>query len=73
MEKRKRLKVHYDRRKKEHFQPCWTCKNACGGCSWSIEFKPVDGWQAVKTYIAANRGFEESYQIIVCPEYKREV
>ena len=25
---------------------CWGCSKACGHCSWSKEFKPVDGWDA---------------------------
>ena len=31
-------------RRKGHTQSkqiCWTCQNACGGCSWSSELKPV--------------------------------
>ena len=53
----------------QDFQPCWTCKNACGGCSWSREFIPVDGWTAEETHIKSNVGYEESYKIIKCPEY----
>ena len=53
-------------------QPCWTCKNACGGCNWSQSGKPVAGWIAIKTYIAQNAPFEDSYKIIHCPQYKEE-
>lgn len=28
---------------------CWTCQNACGGCSWSKSFTPVEGWDAKPT------------------------
>jgi hypothetical protein len=28
---------------------CWRCKNACGGCPWSAEGKPVRGWNAKQT------------------------
>ena len=53
-------------------QSCWTCKNACGGCPWSREFKPVDGWEAEKTFIGSNGEHAESYKIIYCPEYMEE-
>lgn len=55
---------------KEEYQPCWTCRNACGGCSWSREFQPVEGWTAEKTSIPSNGEYAESYKIIHCPEYK---
>lgn len=55
----------------DNFQPCWTCKNACGGCSWSREFKPVNGWTAEKSVIPGNRELSETYKIISCPEYVR--
>lgn len=54
---------------KAGFQPCWTCKKACGGCSWSQNFKPIAGWTAEKTFIESNGDFAESYKIISCPEY----
>lgn len=53
-------------------QPCWICKNACGGCRWSREGKPIDGWQAVETFIADNVGHEKSYKIMFCPEYIKD-
>lgn len=56
---------------KNNYTKCWTCKNACGGCCWSREFKPVPGWKAEKTFIPSNVGHEESYKIIECPEYIR--
>ena len=39
--------------KKEKEQICWTCKNACGGCSWSRNLTPVEGWKAEKTIRSA--------------------
>ena len=54
----------------EEFAPCWTCQNACGGCSWSKDFQPVKGWQAEKTFLPSNGEFAESYRIIECPQYK---
>ena len=53
------------------FTRCWTCKKACGGCSWSREFKPVAGWTAQETYIISNGEYAASYQITACPEYER--
>lgn len=29
-------------------QLCWTCQKACGDCSWSSCFQPVEGWTAEK-------------------------
>lgn len=55
----------------EKYTKCWTCKNACGGCSWSREFIPVNCWKAEKRRIAANVGYEETYMIYDCPEYKK--
>ena len=28
-------------------QICWTCQNACGGCSWADRLEPVPGWAAI--------------------------
>jgi len=58
---------------KEKFQLCWTCKNACGGCSWSREGKPVEGWTAEPTHIETNRYYADSYKILKCPQYEEEV
>lgn len=56
-------------------QLCWTCARACGGCSWSAEFKPVRGWKAKKTKLYVDRGehnkhYTTSYRIKECPLYK---
>lgn len=48
---------------------CWTCQNACGGCSWSRGLKPVDGWKAKEVTKASYKG-QKSYKVIECPEYK---
>ena len=56
---------------KPEYSRCWTCKNSCGGCSWSREFIPVDGWNAEKTFHLSNGEFAESYYIKSCPEYER--
>ncbi len=65
---------------------CWTCKNACGGCSWSgrdsetheLRFEPVKGWKAKKTKILMHsqnttrkkKHYVTSYIVKSCPEYK---
>ena len=46
-------------------QLCWTCHNACGDCSWSSCFQPVEGWTAEKVH----RKTYDSYKIEKCPEY----
>lgn len=56
---------------------CWKCKKSVGGCSWSREFKPVNGWKAERTIISnhSNRGNKyqrtkiESYIVSECPEF----
>lgn len=46
-------------------QLCWMCQNACGDCSWSSCFQPVEGWTAEKV----QRKTYDSYRIEKCPEY----
>lgn len=59
---------------------CWDCKNAvqgeCSGCSWSRDFKPVDGWNAVRRDISAaslgrrsTQADRESYVVVSCPKF----
>ena len=55
------------RRKNE--SPCWTCQNACGNCSWSKNFKPVEGWDALPIIIKDSEGDIRSYKIKICPKY----
>lgn len=53
-------------------QPCWGCKHACGGCSWSQSFIPVPGWDATETFVDPSKcgGAYKSYQIEKCPEFE---
>lgn len=51
---------------------CWTCQNCFGGCSWSRDFIPVDGWKAEKTFIPSNEQYAESYKVIECPKYRKD-
>lgn len=51
---------------------CWDCSRALGGCSWSREYVPVEGWVAEPTTIRNNAtGYTNSYHIIACPLFKR--
>lgn len=53
----------------ENEQLCWRCKKACGGCSWSAEFIPIEGWEAEPTIIKDTCGDIQSFRIKVCPEF----
>ncbi len=60
------------KRKKHRETLCWTCKNAVLGCSWSKNFTPVEGWEAVPTKVRGNLELDEwldSYLVISCPKY----
>ena len=75
----KRCRIEYEEVQKQYRvdsgqgQMCWTCENACGGCSWSKELKPINGWVARKVRVKNQEGDEYStYRIIFCPRYKQE-
>ena len=57
------------RKKDENSQLCWCCKNACGRCSWSQSFVPVEGWDAELVVIKDIEGDIDSYKIKKCPEF----
>ena len=40
---------------------CWVCQNCFGGCSWSSDYTPVEGWKAKKT--------PTSYLVLSCPSF----
>lgn len=43
---------------------CWQCGKSCtGGCSWSKDFVPVNGW------VAEQNQKTGSYSVITCPEF----
>lgn len=53
---------------------CWDCKNALLGCSWSCDFVPVEGWEAVKSEIINSAGKNkatQTYRVVSCPEFVR--
>lgn len=43
---------------------CWDCANATGGCSWSQEFIPVEGWEAQEN--------EQGIRVTRCPKFVRD-
>lgn len=47
---------------------CWDCANACGGCNWSNELKPVDGWEIEYGGVGRRQG---AY-VVSCPEFIRD-
>lgn len=52
---------------------CWDCAKNGGLCSWSENFTPVEGWEAVPTKIQAYGhadGVIDSYKVISCPEFE---
>lgn len=52
---------------------CWDCANACGKCSWSRNFTPVKGWEAIPTKIIASKSFNaSSYIVCACPKFDRD-
>lgn len=58
-------------RRHGHPQPCWTCRNYAGGCSWSRKPPaPVKGWDATPTTkYQGNAGEFTPFAIHYCPEY----
>lgn len=48
---------------------CWDCGNACGGCSWSKEFIPVEGWEARPVKQTCGN---QSYIVFECPQFVRD-
>ena len=52
---------------------CWSCANACGGCSWSATGTPVNGWTATPTKVGVPGPMQiDSYFITDCPEFMPE-
>lgn len=55
-----------------NYQLCWSCKKACGGCSWSKDGEPIKDWTADKNVIPLNGKYAETYKISKCPEYVKD-
>lgn len=61
----------------KHNTLCWNCEKACGRCSWSKNFTPVEGWKAVPTKIACGYKYGgvkphivDSFDVYECPEFE---
>ena len=53
-------------------QLCWSCEKCISMCSWSREFIPIPGWDAIEEHhTRADERNVDSYKIYNCPEYKR--
>lgn len=60
---------------------CWSCENSVPriedgiytrGCNWSINKKPVEGWEAEPRTLRHNGvglAFTKSFHVISCPQY----
>lgn len=55
---------------------CWKCQKYYKQCSWTAQWKPVEGWVATRNDIRIpqdNKGqkkrYEESYMVHACPEF----
>lgn len=54
---------------------CWDCAKNGGLCSWSKNFTPVEGWEAIPTKIQARGAYNgygeiDSYKVINCPKFE---
>lgn len=53
---------------------CWSCRKACGRCSWSAYkvWQLVAGWKAIETSIIGTKKGERvpTYIVLECPEYE---
>lgn len=53
---------------------CWDCEKACGRCSWSKSFTPVEGWNAKPTKVRADKysvnQLIDSFIVYECPEFE---
>ena len=57
---------------------CWNCQKAVPnmdktrGCSWSLHFIPVEGWDAERVDVCCpsrTQKYQESYIVKSCPEF----
>lgn len=52
---------------------CWRCDKACGKCSWSKSFVPVENWIAKPTKVKIEMGkYLQSYIVYECPEFRND-
>lgn len=53
---------------------CCPCPPKGHGCEWSIAFKPVPGWDAIRRDISTPKGKEKflvSYLVVSCPKFQK--
>lgn len=64
---------------KKHRTLCWDCEKACGRCSWSKNFTPVEGWNAIPTKWLSSttrakrsikKYYVDSFDVYECPEFE---
>ena len=48
---------------------CWTCQNAFGGCNWSKNLEPVEGWTVKETVRTEARKPIPGVLVLSCPKY----
>lgn len=51
---------------------CWGCELNDGGCPWSEDFTPVEGWKATKHEAEYRRLGGYSYEVSACPMYRKQ-
>lgn len=55
---------------------CWKCANACGKCSWSRSYKPVEGWDAKATKVVNHSCGKDiivdSFKVKHCPQFVKD-
>lgn len=57
-------------KKLPNIQPCWICKKYAGGCSWSKNLIPVEGWIAEEVVRENSNIIDDvGYKITYCPEF----
>lgn len=65
-------KVGRRNRFNKYEQICWTCKKCIGGCSWSRDFIPIEGWDAeLDTHTRVDANDSITYKIYDCPQYEK--
>lgn len=51
---------------------CWDCELNSGGCPWSEDFTPVEGWEATKHEFDYRKYESHSYEVSACPLYQKQ-
>jgi hypothetical protein len=71
---KRRRKLGYKRSDKlKNENICFNCKKACGECSWSLNFTPVEGWTATPSVVNDLGELKNTYHITSCPEFTSDL